>query len=757
MMVGSRDASRPHEAAAIKQSASGRWPEVISRLGGIPAEILDGRHHPCPKCGGTDRFRALDDFEQSGALFCNQCFAKANGDGIAALQWLCGWDFSTTLRELAGFVGIKGNGHSGNGHANGNGKARIVASYDYRDAAGNLLYQVCRMEPKDFRQRAPQADGTGWTWKTKGLRKVPYRLPELLTADPAGLVFIVEGEKDIDRLAGLGLVGTCNVGGAGKWRPEYNQHFSGRRVAIIPDNDEPGRKHAHEVAQSLQGVAASVKLVELPGLLPKGDVSDWLDAGGTVEELQRLVDAAAEWEPTESDEAKPIIVGEGELLLTDLGNARRFVVQHAHRARFCHPWGKWLIWDGRRWAVDRTGAAERLAKETARSILVEASREPDKDRMRELAKFAVASQSIARLTSMLRGAQSEPEIAILPEVLDVDPWLLNVENGTIDLRTGELRPHCQSDYLTKLAPVEYHPDAEYLTWRDILWRIFAERIELIECLQRWAGYALTALATESVLPIWYGVGANGKSTVANALLELMGTDYSMKAPPDLLMAKRGESHPTERSDLFGKRLVVCNETDEGRRLAESLVKDLTGGDRIRARRMREDFWEFRPTHKLVICTNHRPEVRGSDHAIWRRLRLVPFTVVIPDHEQDKRLGEKLRDELPGILAWAVRGCLWWQREGLAWPADVTRATEEYRADQDVIAAFIADCCIVDERMRVKATPLFDAYKAWCEQTGEAVVSQRRFGAAMSERGFKRYTNNGRWYAGLGLNDSTEGK
>ncbi len=270
---------------AVKQRAAGRWQEILTALGGIDAGIFDGKNHPCPRCGGFDRFRFIDG--DAGALFCNQCFSKGNGDGIAALQWLRGWDFQTALAEVARYPGDR---------PAADGKPRIVKTYDYRDEEGRLLFQVCRMEPKDFRQRRPKPSG-GWEWKVKGCRFVPYRLPELVKANPKRPVLIAEGEKDADRLAVLGCLATTNPGGAGKWRPEYNEHFRGRKVIILPDNDEPGWRHANATALGLHGIAAEVKVVQLPGVPEKGDVSDWLEAGGTLDQLRKLIESAPPWKP----------------------------------------------------------------------------------------------------------------------------------------------------------------------------------------------------------------------------------------------------------------------------------------------------------------------------------------------------------------------------------------------------------------------------------------------------------------------------
>jgi putative DNA primase/helicase len=302
--------------------------------------------------------------------------------------------------------------------------------------------------------------------------------------------------------------------------------------------------------------------------------------------------------------------------------------------------------------------------------------------------------------------------------------LFNCANGTIDLTTGELIRPRREDLITQCSPVRFDPEAESYEWDRFLDRIFDGRQPLIDYVQRLAGYTVTGLTTEQILPIFYGVGANGKTTLLTVFLEVMGNDYAQKANRDLLMVKQRKEHPAELAALFGKRLIVATESDDGSRLAEGLVKDLTGSEKITARGMYENFWQFGPMHKLFLATNHKPEVRGTDHAMWRRLRLIPFDVVIPDAEQDKKLPDKLRAESSGILAWMVQGCLDWQRQGLGTPDEVMKATATYRTEQDVLATFIADECLVSPACKVKATPLYDAYKNWCDRTGEHEQGQR---------------------------------
>ena len=433
--------------------------------------------------------------------------------------------------------------------------------------------------------------------------------------------------------------------------------------------------------------------------------------------------------------------------LTDLGNAERFVDDHKRYARYCYQWGKWLIFNGTRWTVDRSGEVEHMMKETVRGIYAEAAMETDDAGRKQINDHARRSEGRKHQTDALYLARSE--LAVRPEDIDRDPYLLNCANGTVDLRTGLLRPHAREDYITKLAPAHYDVSAEAPTFAAFLERILPS-LELRQFVQAVIGYAAIGVNTEEMLPIFHGFGANGKSTLVNVVMEALG-DYAQQAAPDLLMAKH-RSHPTELADLFGARFVAAVETDEGRRLNEGLVKQLTGRDKIKARRMNEDFWEFQPTHTPVLATNHKPEVRGTDHAIWRRLKLVPFDVQIPDKEQDKKLAEKLREELPGVLAWIVRGALIYQKVGLPEAERVTDATTGYREEMDTLAGFFADRCVIHPNASAGATRLYNAYKEWCDGGGETRLTQTRFGRQLRERGFNnKKTQTVTWY-GIGLRD-----
>jgi putative DNA primase/helicase len=624
----------------------------------------------------------------------------------------------------------------------------IVATYPYHDAEGKPLFEVVRFEPKGFAVRRPDGKG-GWIRNLDGVPRVLYRLPEVLEAIKRGeTVFIVEGEKDVESLRDLGLTATTNPHGAGKWRDEYSDSLRGAHAVIIPDKDEPGRKHAETAARSLHGVAASVKVLELPG--DSKDVSEWLAAGYTREDLEALVEQTPEWEPPEPVHP-PSEMGD---TLTDLGNAERFAKLHKDAARHVPAWG-WLVWDGRRWAPDETNAVTRLAIETVRAIYREAAECADANKRKQIADHAKRSESRQRIEAMLKLA--EALLADPPSAFDRDPYLLNVLNGTIDLKAMQLREHRREDNITKLAPVEFDPAARCPLWEAFLERIFDGNHALISFLQRAVGYALTGDTREQCLFILWGTGANGKSTFVTTIQAILG-DYALQTPTETLLAKRTEYIPNDIARLKGARFVSAIESAEGRKLNEPLIKQMTGGDKISARFLHREWFDFYPEFKIFLATNHKPVIRGTDHAIWRRIRLIPFTVTIPEPEQDKELSRKLLAEASGILNWALEGCLAWQHGGLGVPDEVKEATEEYRSEMDVLAAFLADCCIVDPNARVLNKELYTAYESWCRENGEEPLGQRSLGRSLGERGFTpiRIGRKGeRGWVGLRLRDPDE--
>jgi putative DNA primase/helicase len=340
---------------------------------------------------------------------------------------------------------------------------------------------------------------------------------------------------------------------------------------------------------------------------------------------------------------------------------------------------------------------------------------------------------------MVALAQSEPGIAARAQDFDQDPWLLNVQNGIIDLKTGKLLQHDPGRLITVIAPVVYSPQAKSPKFDAFLRQIFADNEELIAYVVKFFGSCLTGDVSQQHLHILHGSGANGKSTLIRVVLDLLGAGYAGQAAPDLFLSGSDQRHPTEVADLRGRRFVAAIETEEGRRLNESLIKQLTGGDRVKARYMKQDFFEFAPTWKLALVTNPLPKV-GASHAIFRRLRLIPFTVTIPLDEQDLHLLEKLETERAGILATLVRGCLQWQKEGLPAPSTVKTATGAYQEDSDVIGRFLGEHTEPSAGSEVQAGVLWAAYRAWCTAGNMREGTLTAFGHRITDKGIEKFVH-----------------
>ena len=420
---------------------------------------------------------------------------------------------------------------------------------------------------------------------------------------------------------------------------------------------------------------------------------------------------------------------------TDVGNARRFASANKWEARYSHPGGEWLVWNGKLWGADRTGKVVRLAKDVVRGLYREASLEPDSQVRKNLSKWATKSESQQRIRAMLDLARSEPGIPILPEALNGEPLLLNLQNGTLDLRTGKLRSHDPGNLITRICGTSLEPDSDCPRFVAFLEEIMDGDREMIAFLQRVVGYSLTGSTEEQVIFILYGSGSNGKTTLIEALRAMLG-DYAVNADPQTFMIQRHSGPRPDLARLAGARLVTGQETEANQRLAESLVKQVSGGDVITVRFLYGREFEFRPQFKPFLVTNHRPVIVGTDLAIWRRVLLLPFEVSVPPERQDKRLLQKLLAELPGILAWAVEGRRIWSEEGLNPPARVIAAKQEYREEMDLVGRFLAERCTLKPHAETKAADLYREFQLWVDEVGEKQVSQRGLATRLRERGFE---------------------
>ncbi len=432
---------------------------------------------------------------------------------------------------------------------------------------------------------------------------------------------------------------------------------------------------------------------------------------------------------------------------TELANAYRLKAQHGS-GMMSVPGVGWHVWNDHGPWVQDDHAAYRLAFNLGKSIQAEADAldawvyqatldglSLDDRKQREKfqqarAAWAKASESRSVIFSSL--GLAENLLGVPAASLDAAPHLVGCPGGVLDLKSCTVRRHCQTDHITKRIACDFDPAARAPTWERFVHEIMGGSTELISYLQALAGYMLSGERGEHLLPVFHGSGANGKSTFLSALQLLLG-DYAGTAAPGLLISRSGTDHPTGLASLQGRRLVIVSETGESGKLNEESVKALTGGDRISARRMRQDFYEFDPTHLIVLQTNHKPRVTGTDEGIWRRVKLVPFTVTIPAAKRDAALGEKLAAELPGILTWMVQGWQKYQLNGFQEPLAVRAATAEYRSASDHVGAFISDRCSVGQNLTVSVGSLYMAYKVWCGENGDHPLTQRALGLRLSER------------------------
>ncbi len=583
--------------------------------------------------------------------------------------------------------------------------------------------------------QTPDGNG-GWQNGLNDARKIPYNLPGLIAGD--GPVFIPEGEKDVDSLIQLGLTATTAGGSSDKWRKEYGQYVIGKDVIVLGDRDVPGRKRTEEHYNSLIDTAKSVKVIEFPGDIDNGyDITDWLRDGGDYDQLMDLVEGG---DPSELTLSPVKAAAQNKpLSMTDLGNSERLVYYFGDKIRYHHQIGKWLIWDGMRWKPDDKGKIRQYAKATIKNMWQEAAEIEDQSIRNTLIKFISASRNKSRIDALIDLAKSEGEVPVVSDELDRDQYVLNCQNGTVDLKNGTLKKHTPGDNITKLAKVKYDTAAECPLWLDFVGTAMGGDEEKILYLQKLTGLFLTGDISEQILPIFYGTGGNGKSVYLDTVVDLLG-DYAAEAPPSLITDGRNGEHPTEIADLCGLRLAIVSETEANENMKTQRVKQLTGNAKLKARFMRQDYFSFDRTHKTLLVTNNRPVIEERTNAIWRRIKLVPFDVIIPDEQQDKHLFDKLKAEWSGILKWAVDGCVMWQHDGLKEPDSVKIATQEYEAEQHPLDDFFEACCTFSPYSFCKVSDLRQAYDKWALKEGVShVISVRKFNIFLREKGLVNET------------------
>ncbi|MHB1287632.1 MAG: phage/plasmid primase, P4 family, partial [Leptospirales bacterium] len=586
------------------------------------------------------------------------------------------------------------------------------------------------------------------------VEKLPLYHADQLPDDKTIPIWIVEGEGCVEALAGLCVPVVSSANGAGSARHSDWSVLDGRPVIIWPDNDKAGRKYQDEVIACIVNRVAKLDIVSVKSLdlNEGGDCVDWIAVGHTDLFGIKMLEAQ---EPKDLSLAeikggKETVTMSNDPHHTDLGNCFRLVRRHGENIRFVSVWKKWLVWEGTYWQIDNSGAVERLAKDTVLQspkegiaeldrlsrITEEAERDKIQKKIKEILGWAKNSEADNRLGAMINLAKSELQIALTPEDFDTDPFLLGVRNGVIDLRTGQMIEPKREQYITKNSGIEYRPGSKTPNWEKFLKRIQPDP-DVRAFLQRWCGYCLTGDTSEQCFTIFYGTGRNGKTTLVDTLMHILGT-WARQADFQTFSIKDRDSISNDLARLAGCRLVSASEGSDGIRLDEAVIKRLTGGDRITARFLHAEFFEYTPSFKLILSSNHRPVIRGTDEGIWSRIRLVPFAVTIPEDEKDPLLKKKLFAEAPGILNWMLEGCREWQRNGLGMPEAIQTATGEYRESSDLIGRWISERCIVTPKAEGTIKDLYEDFCSWTNEEGiDRPPIKRKVSEALVEKGFKK--------------------
>lgn len=610
-----------------------------------------------------------------------------------------------------------------------------TAKWDYFTAEGQLIGCVYRYDPPGRRKEYRP-------WDAKRKKMAPpdprplYNQMGMATTDTVALV---EGEKCAQALIDAGVVATTAMHGAHApiektdWSP-----LTGKHVLVWPDRDKAGWDYAMAAADAVLMVGALSCAVLMP---PEDKSEGWDVADGLADgfDLQSFLATGPRISVLPPVQEESGAHDENAVWATDDALALSFTRRYAEDWRYCAQWGKWLVWTGNRWQADDTLLVTHLMRHICREAAIKA------DSHRLAAKLASSST----VGGVDRLARSDRQHASTSDEWDRDPWLANAPGGVIDLRTGQVRAHDRADRMTKIATAT--PNGTCPRWLAFLADITENDRDLMVYLQRVIGYCLTGVTSEHALFFLYGTGANGKSVFVNVITTILG-DYAANAPMDTFMETRSDRHPTDLAGLRGARFVSSIETEQGRRWNESKVKAITGGDKVSARFMRQDFFEYVPQFKLVIAGNHKPSIRNVDEAMKRRLHLIPFTVTIPPEKRDGKLTEKLLKERDGILAWAVEGCGLWRQHRLKPPKVVVEATDEYFDDEDAIGEFVDEECYVSGTAREAISMVFQRWRERAEKRGEYVGTSRWLVAQLLTRGFEktRLTGGTKAIAGLSL-------
>ncbi|HRR32386.1 MAG TPA: phage/plasmid primase, P4 family [Candidatus Sumerlaeia bacterium] len=524
-------------------------------------------------------------------------------------------------------------------------------------------------------------------------------------------------------------------------------------IILANDNDKTGANTNKQTAAAFVEAGfppENIKIVQWHDEAPNGhDLNDVLKDKG-IDGLREFLDNSKEYKP---DTKRIIFPPDLQTDLNDDADAKRFVFMYGDIFRYCKIWSKWLIYNGQRWQIDRKDVVIEYIKKSLYAFDEYTSHSAASDKWKaEVKRYVGGKLRKAPIQSIEFMARVFAPIAIEPEAFDKNPWLLNVQNGTVDLKTGKLMAHDRSHYITQICPVKYNPNADCPKWREFLNLITGENDDLTKFLKRVCGYCLTGDVGEQKLFYLWGTGANGKSTFLKVIQTILG-DYAVKTSDELFVMKQPGTHQTEKMSLKGKRMAVAIEQPCERRLNESLIKEMTGGDTITGRKMYQDESSFEPTHKIFIAANHKIVIHDTTLGFWRRICLIPFTVSIPEDKRIKNYHDiLLMEESEGILQWAIEGFLEWKQIGLREPDCVKAATNEYKQDSDILEDFINDCCEIGQGETATNPELYAKYKEWCDENQQKPISQKTITSKLMERGLtrERHGSKGRLWKGISI-------
>lgn len=722
----------------------------------------------------TDVLDKLDGHKRSGDGWIAKCPAHKDkhpslsigrgSDGKILLNCFAGCEFMDILRALDLYFPE----HEQKGFLKDSPRqnSKIKAVYDYTDEEGKLLYQIYRFEPKGFAIARPDGKG-GLNWSGKVIKKVLYLLPEVQKArENKEIVILCEGEKDVNNVREkLGFPATTSPFGAGSWKDEYADSLIGLDVVILPDQNDVGRQYAEDAANSLYNRDVIVKVINLPSLSDGEDVTDWIEKGGSREQLLDLISNAKEWTPNntalvkaQSDLEEVVIDGicADYLIkspLTDTGNAECFLAEHENQFKYIKTNKQWYQWDGVIWREDKTNVIDDAILKVIRgrrNTFIEEFDNGDADGIGKKIGYLLRCEDVKNRKNIKEAIELLPQFITTIDQYDKDLFLAATKNGTLDLKDGIFRESRQGDYLTLQLGTQHDSSADCPRWKQFLQEIFNDDEEIIDFMQRIAGYCLTGDISEQVMFILYGFGKNGKTVFSSVMAALLG-DYAGTASFRTFDADKQSEQSNDLAMLKGKRVVLMSESAADRRLNEPLIKQVTGGDAITCRFLRREFFSYVPQFKLFLATNHKPVITQSDFGIWRRIVLIPFTENFEGRE-DPNLKDHLFMELPGILNWAIEGLKKWHREGLKnRPKAVIEATSRYKQDSDTVGQWLELNMVTHPDSKIKSSEAYNNYREWAIEDGYFPVGKKTFDPSLEERGFyRKRVSDGVYWHGFGF-------